>query len=142
MLRIAGLALIAALGLSGCGTTAGIPLLSPSAQTSLNNIGTFTLADLANANKIALAQIPQTPQTQMDEQCFAALTLFVQNQQATVNTAGGLNVSGAFSAFEVARVGAADINSANLKAVIAPLEQGCGGTVVDTQNDIAGFLAN
>jgi hypothetical protein len=138
--RIFALAALS-LGLAACTgslSTGGLSL-APSAQTSLQQIGAFTIADLQNADHIALGQ---NPPDQLADTCYRGLITFVQTQQAAVGAAAGNTVSGAFSAFETARITAQFGNTAISKATIQPLEVACAPLVQDTINDQTQFLAS
>ena len=128
--------------ISGCAATTSATgavsvALAPSVTTSLNNLGNFTLQDLQNADKIAVS----INDTQGDS-CYKGLEAFVTTQQANVNSASGVTVSGAFSALEAAR--SAAVSGANVVSTtqIKTLENACGPLVIDIQNTPAVFLAN
>lgn len=139
MKKFLSMALAGLVLLGGCTSVNGALNLSPSVQSSLTNIGTFTMADLQNADKIALAQ---TPQDQLGHQCFVGLEAFVTNAQAGLAANSGMTVSGAFSALEAARAAANTGSNAISPAVLQPLELACGPLVIDVQNTPAVFLAN
>ena len=129
---------------SGCAATTSATgavsvALAPSVTTSLNNVGNFTLADLQNADKIALAQTPVDTQ---GDACYKGLEVFVQSQQATVNSASGVTVSGAFSVLEATRAAASSGANVISSTQIKTLENACGPLVIDIQNTPAVFLAN
>ena len=131
-------ACLASVMLAGCasGPLPNTLILDPSLATSLNNIGSFTLADLANADAIALKAGDQ-----QGHQCYVGLEVFVAAQQASVNGAATNTVSGAFSAFEAARTAAQGGQQLISQATLTALENACGPLVVDVQNTPAKFMA-
>ena len=126
-----------AVGLSGCASnSAGNLVLDPSLQTSLNTLGSFTIADLQNADAIAVKA-----NDTLGHQCYPALIIFVQAQQNSVNGAATNTVSGAFSAFEASRTAAQGGAQLISQQTLTALESACGGLVQDTMNTPAKFLA-
>lgn len=111
---------------------------SPSLQTSLSQIGAFTVKDLQNADAIAQAQ---TPPDVIGHTCYVGLIAFVQAQQVTTGQPQ-LTVSGAFSAFETARATVNNGVTLISKAQLQTLELACGPLVLDLQNQAALFVAN
>lgn len=135
--RIAAFAI--ALALSACVTTPQGLQLSPTLSSVLDKFGTFTLADIDNADAMAARQV-QTDRVKMDRTCFAAMRVFVGNQQQIVGALKANTVSGAISAFEAARIGAGDLQAQAIDAQIIPLENGCAPMIQDSKRDVAGFL--
>lgn len=131
--------ILTAVALSGCAgsLTSGGLTVSPSVSSSLQNIGAFTMTDLQNADKIAVANKDTLADT-----CFLGLEAFVAEQQAMVGGLTTNTVSGAFSAVEQARVGANGLTNAISKTQIQALETACAPLVADQLNDQAAFLAN
>lgn len=135
VLCLVGLFLASALSGCAANSTGGLSL-DPNITTSLNNIGTFTLTDLSNANNIALAN-----NDQIGSQCFITLSTFVKEAQVSVNGAGSQTVSGAFSALEAtyaaSQSGSTLLSQANLNAFYV----GCGPLLARVNNTPAAFLA-
>ena len=113
--------------------------ISPSIGSSLNTIGKFVIADLQNADEIALAQVPPDA---IAHTCYVAIEAFVQNRRTALNNTSKQSVSGAFSGFEVSRASLQNTEGLISKAQREALEVGCAPLVLDTQNDVAGFLTS
>ncbi len=124
--------------LGGCSSTGGGIVGAPALQDSIKQIGAFTIADLQNADAIALAQ---NPPDLMADACYKGITVFVQQEQSAAGGLASNTVSGAFSAFEQARAGLNAANGAISRAQIQALETACGPLQIDVQNNAAAFLA-
>ena len=111
-------------------------ILDPSLATSLNTLGSFTIADLQNANAIAIKANDTLAMA-----CYPALIVFVQGQQNSVNGAATNTVSSAFSAFEATRTAAQGGAALISQSTLTALESACGGLVQDTVNTPARFMA-
>lgn len=131
------LCVMAGMALTACAsvTQSAQSLTAPSVATSLNQIGSFTITDLQNADAMAVAKGDA-----MGDACFKGLIGFVQTQQAQVNGAASQTVSGAFSAFEAGRLAVNSATGLVSAATLQPLETACGPLVVDTENQPALFL--
>jgi len=124
--------------LSACASNgAGGITGSPSLQQSVAKIANFAVADLENADAIAIAN-----KDTMASNCFEGLETFVKQQQAIASGLTTNPVSGAFSAFEQGRVSLQDSTNLISQSQVQALEQACGPLQVDVQNQPALFLAN
>lgn len=135
MLRKFLLAGVAVIALAGCAVNpaTGLPT-SSSASDPLAALGKFTVADLTNADKLAVAS-----NDKVAHQCFAYLIPVVEQAQAAQGTPG-VTVSGAFSAFEAGRVAVTN-GKALLAGVPQDLNVACAPLVLDATNTIVGLAA-
>ena len=122
--------------LAGCVSVGNVLKEDPNVNQSLQNIGNFTMADLQNADAIAVKS-----NDVLAHQCFTGLEIFVAAQQASQGGASTNTVSGAISAFEVARTSLQAGNQLIDKATITSLEQACGPLQIDIRNNAAAFIA-
>jgi hypothetical protein len=119
------------LAIAGCGASATVgPTPSASNVNSLQQIGQFTITDLQNADAIAVAN-----NDAIGHACYPALIQFVQSLPGSSPTT---TVSGAFSAFETARV---TVNTVQGFQIPVYLKLGCSALLVDTQTFLAGLAA-
>ena len=120
-----------AFALMGCAGQLSVPG-TPSTQSSLQQLATFTVADLQSAEAIANSA---TPPDQIGAMCYGGLITFVNSLQQPNQPPQ--TVVGAFTIFEKGRIGINAINS----GIPQYLKIDCGPLVIDTQLDAAKFLA-
>lgn len=134
------LASVLALALAGCAASASVgsggvhasAAATTSNQNALQSISQFTVTDLQNADAIAVGPNPASPVDPIGHACYPALIQFIQSLPGS---SPSTTVSGAFSAFETARV---TVNQVQGFQVPIYLKMGCAPLLVDTQT----FLAN
>ncbi|HVC54962.1 MAG TPA: hypothetical protein VND95_03350 [Stellaceae bacterium] len=134
MLRKLWLAGGLALSLAGCAVNPQTGLPTSGAADPLATLGKFTLTDLQNADKLALASNDGVAHT-----CFAYLIPVVTQAQAAQG-GPGLPVSGAFSAFEAGRV-AINNGKSLLTGVPSALNVACAPLVLDAANTVFALAA-
>lgn len=103
----------------------GLPILQASSQQLLQQLGTFTVADVNNALTIAKAgnDIEAT-------QCFTYLSTWLPQVQAQLQTPG-ITVSGAVSGFEAGRVAVAHGQSLAQQGIPPALNMACAPLVLN-----------
>jgi hypothetical protein len=103
--------------LSGCAP----PAANTTTGNPLANLSAFTVADLQNADKIAVAN-----NDALAHACYPALIAWIQSLPSATQ---GTTVSGAVSAFELARTTRIGATTGIPNAV----KLGCGGLLIDEQ---------
>ena len=128
------LAVAAVLGLSACASSGTTPT-NPVSQfnQALAQIGTFTIADLQAADAEAVAANDVEAHA-----CFPALVQFVQSFPVANGTQ---TISGAFSAFEAARITRIQVQGAVSAGVPTYLKMGCSALVLDEQTFVLKLAA-
>lgn len=132
ILAVFGAGLLAACSASPGGVSGG-SVAAPAAATGgvdpLAQLSAFTLTDLANADKIAVAQGDA-----IGHACFPALSTFVASIPAPPSLGG---VSGGVSAFELARSTRLKVQGTAMAGVPDYLKLACAALVVDEQTFLA-----
>lgn len=123
--------------LTACASSPAGLTLAPSVTDAVKRVGDFTIADLQNADAIAVAAGDSQAHL-----CYPALITFVQAQQVKAAGLSTQTVSGAFSAFEAARTAVSGAESVISTQDLKTLENSCGPLIVDVQNTPAKFLAS
>lgn len=112
--------------LTGCAppvtTTTSAGVTGTTDTGPLAKIGAMTVLDLQDADKIAVAR-----KDKVAHACFPALLVWIQSLPGTSTT---MTVSGAVSAFELARTTRLGLTSGGIPDDV---KIGCGGLLIDEQ---------
>jgi hypothetical protein len=137
-MKYAALAISAAAAIAlitGCSGSLKTGLtLSPQIQSAVQKIVTVSVADIAAADKAAVAGNDAAA-----HQCFAFLGPWVQAQAASLSL-GNASVSGVVSGFEAARLAYRQGSAMANAGIPDAVSQNCGWLAASVNTDITGLL--